>query len=101
MESKLRVAVRFDLETRQARLVVRGRVTAENSRVLYVLAKRANSALPGLGVVLDLQKASVAEDALAGFVRCSETGALPLLTGRRSSQESFTPGQLRILAPVA
>ena len=100
MESKLRVAVRFDLERRQARLVVRGRVTEENSRVLYVLAKRANSALPGLNVVLDLQKASVAEEAMAGLVRSSETGALPVLTGREVP-ESFAPGQLRILAPAA
>ncbi|MDN3903832.1 hypothetical protein [Arthrobacter sp. YD2] len=99
-ESKLRVAVRLDLNARQARLVVRGRVTEQNSKVLYVLARRANAALPGLAVELDLRKASATEEALAGLLRSSETGALPVLAGRTAPQ-SLAPRQLSILAPAA
>ena len=100
MDPKLRVAVRLDLDLRQACLVVRGRVTVENSRVLYVLARRANAALPGLDVVLDLRRAAVAEQAMAGLARSSETGALPVLAGR-AGQETLAPRQLSILAPAA
>lgn len=100
MESKLRVAVRFDLNVRQARLVVRGRVTEQNSRVLYVLARRANASLPGLAVVLDLRKASATEAALADLLRSSETGALPVLAGNTAG-ETLAPRQLSILAPAA
>ncbi|MCC9173284.1 hypothetical protein [Arthrobacter sp. zg-Y179] len=100
MESKLRVAVRLDLDARQACLEVHGRVTEQNCRVLYVLARRANAALPGLFVVLDLQKASATDGALAALSHSSETGRLPVLTGGLV-QESFAPRQLSVLAPAA
>lgn len=100
MESRLRVAIRLDLDHQQARLVVRGRVTEENCRVLYVLARRANAALPGLNVLLDLTKASITDDALAGLNRSSETGELPVLTGRGAA-DTLAPRQLSILAPAA
>lgn len=100
MEPKLRVAIRLDVDLRQARLEVRGRVTEQNSRVLYVLARRANAALPGLNVVLDLRKARVSPDAMAGLFRSSETGDLPVLTGGLV-RETFAPRQLSILTPAA
>lgn len=100
MEPRLRIAIRLDLDLRQARLVVRGRVTEENCRVLYVLARRADSTLPGLNVVLDLRKASITGNALTGLVRSSETGELPVLAGRPAAG-TLAPRQLSILAPAA
>lgn len=99
MEPKLRVVIQLDIDLRQVRLVVRGRVTEKNSRVLYVLARRANAALPGLDVMLDLGQATVTPDALAGLRRSSETGMFPILTGR--TEEALAPRQLSILAPAA
>ncbi len=99
MEPKLRVTVRFGLDVRQVRLVVRGRVTEQNSKVLYVLVRRANATLPGLDVVLDLHLATITEAALTELRSSSETGALPLLSG--PAQETLAPRQLRILAPAA
>ena len=100
MEPKLRVAIRLDVDLRQARLEVRGHVTVQNSRVLYVLARRANAALPGLNVVLDLRKAGVTRDAMAGLFRSAETGDLPVLTGGMV-RETLAPRQLSVLAPAA
>lgn len=100
MEPRLRVAIRLDLDRRQARVVVRGRVTEQNCRVLYVLARRANSAHPGLNVVLDLTMASSTDGALASLARSSETGELPVLTGGPAA-ETLAPRQLSILAPAA
>ncbi|MCC3300165.1 hypothetical protein [Arthrobacter sp. zg-Y895] len=97
MEPKLRVAIRLDVDLRQARLVVRGKITEGNCRVLYVLARRTNAALPGLNVLLDLRKASITEDAMAGLTRSAETGELPVLTGSFSS-DPLAPRQLSILA---
>lgn len=99
MEPKLRVAVRFGIDLRQVRLVVRGRVTEQNSKVLYVLARRANATLPGLDVVLDLHLATITTAALTQLRNSSETGALPLISGQ--AEETLAPRQLRILAPAA
>lgn len=98
MDPKLRVVAQFDIDLRQVRLVVRGRVTEQNSRVLYVLARRANATLPGLNVVLDLHLASITPAALASLRLSSETGALPLLTGHQ--EEYLAPRQLSVLAPA-
>ncbi|UWX96456.1 hypothetical protein N2K95_12405 [Arthrobacter zhaoxinii] len=100
MEPKLRVGIRFDLDRRMARLEVRGRVTEQNSRVLYVLVRRANTALPGLTVLLDLRRATVTEDAMAGLVRSSETGSLPVPVVHIKGG-TLAPRQLSILAPAA
>ena len=99
MEPKLRVVIQLDIDLRQVRLAVRGRVTEQNSRVLYVLARRANAAVPGLGVVLDLHQASISSEALAALDRSCETGAFPFLTGR--AEEALAPRQLSVLAPAA
>ncbi|MBO0897969.1 hypothetical protein [Arthrobacter sunyaminii] len=99
MEPKLRVVAQFDIDLRKVRLVVRGRVTEQNSRVLYVLARRANATLPGLNVVLDLHLATITPAALNDLRLSSETGALPLLTGHK--EELLAPQQLSILAPAA
>lgn len=100
MDPKLRVAIRLDLDLRQARLVVRGRVTDRNCKVLYVLARRANAAHRGLNVVLDLRRASITEGALASLTRSSETGELPVLTGA-PAMETLAPRQLSILTSAA
>ncbi len=100
MEPKLRVVIKLDIDGRQVRLEVRGRVTVQNSKVLYVLARRANTAVPGLDVVLDLRKARVGAEAMAGLNRCSETGKVPVLTGALV-EETFAPRQLSILNPAA
>ncbi|MET4058553.1 hypothetical protein ABIB35_000078 [Arthrobacter sp. UYP6] len=99
MEPKLRVVIQLDIDLRQVLLVVRGRVTEQNCRVLYVLARRANATLPGLNVVLDLRHATSTPEALSGLRRSSETGAFPLLTGY--AEEALAPRQLSILAPAA
>lgn len=99
MEPKLRVVIQLDIDLRQIRLVVRGRVTEQNSRALYVLARRANATLPGLNVLLDLHQATTTPGALSELRRTSETGALPLLGGRGTA--ALAPRQLSILAPAA
>ncbi|WP_341393419.1 hypothetical protein [Arthrobacter sp. G119Y2] len=99
MEPKLRVVIQLDIDLGQVRLLVRGRVTEQNSRALYVLARRANTALPGLDVMLDLGEAAVTPEALAGLRRSSETGMFPVLTGR--AEQSLAPRQLQVLAPAA
>lgn len=99
MEPKLRVVIQLDIDLRQIRLVVRGRVTEQNSRVLYVLARRANATLPGLFVVLDLHQATSTPEALSELRRTSETGALPLVGGHGAAV--LAPRQLSVLAPAA
>ena len=99
MDPKLRVVIRFNIDRRQVRILVRGRVTEQNSRVLYVLARRANGTLPGLEVVLDLHQAKITPEALSGLRRSSETGVFPLLAGRL--EEFLAPRQLSILGPAA
>ncbi|MCC9144943.1 MULTISPECIES: hypothetical protein [unclassified Arthrobacter] len=99
MEPKLRVGIHFDLDRRTARLEVRGMVTEQNCRVLYVLVRRANSALPGLTVLLDLRRAAVTKGAMAGLVRSSETGFLPVPVVQVKGG-TLAPRQLSILAPA-
>lgn len=96
MEYKLRVSIRLDVDASVARVEVRGRVNERNAPVLYVLAKRAHAAVPGLRIVLDLRRASICEEALRELCQSCETGLFPL-----PDAPAFAPRQLSVLAPAA
>ncbi|ALV45314.1 hypothetical protein MB46_07200 [Arthrobacter alpinus] len=59
MNHKLRALVRVDFDQDCARVEARGHVTAGNVQVLYVVARRASSLVPGIALVLDLTRAKV------------------------------------------
>ena len=64
MNTKIHVLVRIDPDGARARLLVRGEVTAGSVQALYVLARRANSLVPALALVLDVSGAQVSPNAL-------------------------------------
>lgn len=82
MNTKLHVVVRLDLDRtcdriESARITVRGHVTAESVDALYIVAKRANSLMAGLAVLLDLVQARVDPEALERLHVCASSGQLP------------------------
>lgn len=82
MNSKLHVVVRLDLDKtcariESARIAVRGHVTARSVEALYVVAKRTNSLMVGLALVLDLTQARVDLGALERLHACVGSGQLP------------------------
>jgi hypothetical protein len=78
-ERQAQGAVRVDLECSSAHIEVRGLVSGWNIRALYVLAKRANSIVPGLEVVFDLAGANVKPEALKQLNMCRESRHLPVV----------------------
>ena len=75
---KIHVQVRIDLDGTRVRLLVRGEVTAGSVQALYVLARRANSLMPGLALMIDISRARVAPDALEELHACSAAAHLPV-----------------------
>ncbi|GLB68009.1 hypothetical protein [Arthrobacter mangrovi] len=74
---KLSVVVSVDVECNTARIKVMGDVDTRNVRALYSVARRANALSPGLGIVLDLGRASATADALAELEHCAAFQVLP------------------------
>jgi hypothetical protein len=77
MNHKLRVLVSLDLDGGSARITVRGHVSSRSIQALYVVAKRANSIVPGLELLLDISEARVQPEALAQLQASSAAGRLP------------------------
>ena len=75
--SKIQVLVRIDRDSARVRVQVRGAVTGRNVQALYVVARRANSLMPTLALILDVSHAHVAGDALEELHSCSKEGHLP------------------------
>lgn len=76
--SKIQVLVRIDRDSARVRVQVRGVVTGRNVQALYVVARRANSLMPTLALILDVSHARVAGDALEELHSCSKQGHLPM-----------------------
>jgi hypothetical protein len=93
--SKLKVMVRIDSNLETARIEVRGIVTPENLRALYVVARRTSAMLPGREIVLDLTKARAAVEAIALL---HDQEQLSRLTTDGTSNK---PCRLRVMDPVA
>lgn len=79
MDPKIHVQVRIDLDGARGRLLVRGEVTTGSVQALYVLARRANSLVPGLVLMLDVSRARVAPEVLDELHACSAAANLPVL----------------------
>lgn len=77
MNPKLRVLVRLDLDCTSARIEAHGYVTTRSVEALYVVARRTNSLMPGLALVIDVTHAWVEPEALERLHACSDTGHLP------------------------
>lgn len=77
MTPKIHVLVHIDHDSAKVQVQARGAVTARNIQALYVIARRANSLLPALSLVLDVSHARVAGDALEELHTCSKAGRLP------------------------
>ena len=77
MNHKLRVLVSLDLDGGSARIAVRGHVSTRSIQALYVVAKRANSIVPGLELLVDVSEALVQPAALAMLQACSRSRRLP------------------------
>ena len=76
--SKFHVLVRIDRDSARVRVQARGAVTGRNVQALYVVARRANSLMPTLALILDVSHAQVAGDALEELHNCSKVGHLPI-----------------------
>ena len=77
MSPKIHVLVHIDHDSAKIQVQARGAVTAKNIQALYVIARRANSFLPRLSLILDVSHARVADDALDELHTCSQAGRLP------------------------
>lgn len=92
--SRLKVTVRIEENLQAARIEVRGVVTPENLRALYVVARRTSTLLPGREIILDLTRARAALEAITAL---HDPDQLPQLTG---SGTSNTPCRLRVMDPM-
>ncbi|GAB3523204.1 hypothetical protein [Arthrobacter monumenti] len=93
---RLDVLVGVNLDGGTIRIVVRGTVTGQNLRAVYVLAKRANAVAEDLDIVVDFRDAAVESGPLEEILAVSREGQLP------TSVDPFeAPCRLLVLQPVA
>jgi hypothetical protein len=92
--SRLKVTVRIEENLQTARIEVRGSVTRENLRALYVVARRTSAMLPGREIILDLTHARAAIEAI---VELHDPDQLLQLIGAGAGQE---PCRLSVVDPV-
>lgn len=101
MNPKIHVLIRIDRDSNNVQFRVRGSVTGSNVQALYVVARRANSLMPGLALILDVSHARIANDALEELHTCSTTGRLPARIDPLQSDCRISvlgPNQPRLLA---
>ena len=77
MTGNLEVVVGVDLECALMRIGVSGLVTDSNLRALYAVIRRANSAVPGIDLILDLTAALIEPAALEQLRSCEAAHRLP------------------------
>ncbi|WP_461164295.1 hypothetical protein [Arthrobacter sp. R4-81] len=92
--SRLKVTVRIDANLQTARIEVRGSVTRENLRALYVVARRTSAMLPGRDIILDLTHARAAVEAI---LELHDPDQLLRVIAADDSKE---PCRLSVLDPV-
>jgi hypothetical protein len=93
---KLKVLVRLDTTMQSARIQVGGTVTIQNLKALYAIARRTNSLVPGMEIVVDLSKAHAGAEALADLHTAVERGCLP-----EKSDPLHSECRLQVLEPLA
>lgn len=79
---KLKVLVSMDVDCRSARIEVKGSVDSRNVQALHAVARRVNTLMPGLGIVLDLAAASATAEAARELRECADAQALPAGAGQ-------------------
>ncbi|HET8795007.1 MAG TPA: hypothetical protein VFM62_01375 [Arthrobacter sp.] len=92
---RLNVLVGVNLDGGTIRIVVRGTVTDQNLRAVYVLAKRANAVAEDLDIIVDFRDAAVESGPLEEILAVSREGLLP-----GSVDPYETPCRLLVLQPV-
>ena len=75
---KLSVVVRVDVDGEQIQIAATGRVTALSLQGLYPLVQRTRSLGGGLGVEMDLSKATIDQDALEQLQGYAALHAVPV-----------------------
>lgn len=78
MTGNLKVVIGVDLDCALIRIEAQGVVTHNNTCTLYALIRRANSTIPGIGVILDLTAAVIEPAALEQLRGCETNHRLPL-----------------------
>lgn len=78
---KLKVLVSMDVDCDSARIEVKGSVDSRNVQALHAVARRVNTLMPGLGIVLDLAAASATPEAARELRECADAQALPAAAG--------------------
>lgn len=79
---KLNVLVSMDVDCHSARIEVKGSVDSRNVQALHAVARRVNTLMPGLGIVLDLAAASATAEAARELRECADAQALPAGAGQ-------------------
>jgi hypothetical protein len=79
---KLKVLVSMDVDCDSARIEVKGNVDSRNVQALHAVARRVNTLMPGLGIVLDLAAASATREAAQELRACADAQALPAGAGQ-------------------
>jgi hypothetical protein len=79
---KLKVLVSMDVDCDSARIEVKGNVDSRNVQALHAVARRVNTLMPGLGIVLDLAAASATREAAQELRECADAQALPAGAGQ-------------------
>ncbi|WP_247048080.1 hypothetical protein [Arthrobacter rhizosphaerae] len=93
-DSRLKVTVRIQENLQTARIEVRGSVTRENLRALYVVARRTSVMLPGREIILDLTHARAAVEAI---LELHDPDRLLRVIGADDNKE---PCRIRVLDPT-
>lgn len=93
--SRLKVTVRIEANLQTARIEVRGSVTRDNLRALYVVARRTSAMLPGREIILDLTHARAAVEAI---LELHDPDQLLRVIG--ADDNSKEPCRLRVLDPL-
>lgn len=78
---KLKVLVSMDVDCHSARIEVKGSVDSRNVQAVHAVARRVNTLMPGLGIVLDLAAASATAEAARELRECADAQALPAGAG--------------------
>lgn len=91
---RLKVVVRLDADLSSALIEVRGTVTSQSLKALYVVTRRTNAFLPGREVTIDLSRARVEASALEALCLAAHDRKLP-----STIDPANTPCTLTILEP--
>lgn len=90
MTEKIRLLVKMDIDSAQIRITAQGHLTSRSLHALYVVVRRANALMFGVGLEIDVTGASVDPAAMEALHRCLQSHHLPPLIDPQQSEVNIS-----------